>query len=271
MREHLMFQVDAFSDRVFAGNPAAVMVLDTALPDLLMQAIAAENNLAETAFVLPEGASWSIRWFTPTQEAAFCGHATLAAAHVLASEYGRGEDFRFRTGTVGELRASRNGPARYTLDLPLLEPAPLDEIPVALPAIFPKGWKAVFRNFENLFVELGGPDDVAGFRPDMAMIARLAPFGLGITAAGGATHDGDPVDFVSRYFAPAAGIPEDPVTGSAHTTLAPYWARRLGRTDMSAFQASPRGGLVACRIAGDRVFLSGWAATFFKAGIRLPG
>ncbi len=271
MREKLMFQVDAFSDRVFAGNPAAVMVLDTALPDTLMQSIAAENNLAETAFVLPEGADWSIRWFTPTQEAAFCGHATLAAAHVLASEYGQGESFRFSTRSVGDLRVGRNGPANYELDLPLLEPAPLDVVPDALSALFPKGWKAVFRNFENLFVELDSPDAVVGFHPEMAGIALLAPCGLGITAFGGATREGQPVDFVSRYFAPAAGIPEDPVTGSAHATLAPYWARRLGRTDMSAFQASPRGGLVGCRISGDRVLLSGQAVTFFKARIRLPG
>lgn len=271
MRELSMYQVDAFTGRVFAGNPAAVMILDAALSDAEMQAIAAENNLAETAFVTRAGGDWAIRWFTPMQEAAFCGHATLAAAHVLASERGDADSFLFKTRRVGDLRVRRIADATYELDLPLLEPSPVDALPDALAAIFPQGWTSVFRNFENIFVELDRPDNVTTFQPDMAGIARLAPFSLGITASGGATHDGEPVDFVSRYFAPAAGIPEDPVTGSAHATLAPFWARRLGRTELTAFQASPRGGRVGCRILGDRVLLSGQAATFFKARVRLPG
>ena len=259
-----MWQVDAFTARVFGGNPAAVVVLDDGwLPDPLMQAIAAENNLAETAFVVPAGAAWALRWFTPVHEADFCGHATLATAHVLAAELGLAGDMRFTT-RIGELRVEGTDGA-YRLDIPAFRPQPLDPVPAVLTEILTAGWRSAFRNFENIFVELGDEAAVRGFMPDLSRIATLFPLGLCITAPG------ERHDFVSRYFAPGAGIPEDPVTGSTHATLVPHWAARLGRRSLSAFQASSRGGELSCELAGDRVRLSGHAVTFMAATIRLPG
>lgn len=265
-----MYQVDAFADRPFTGNPAAVLVTDASLPDALMQAIAAENNLAETAYVTPAGDGWAIRWFTPLTEAAFCGHATLAAAHVMAVELNLGDRFLFRTQRVGDLLVERVKEGTYRLDLPLFRPELVPDVPDALEDLFPGCVRSVFRNFENLFVALDGPETVAAYSPDLSAISRVAPSGLVITARGGTGPDGAPVDFVSRYFAPGAGIPEDPVTGSTHATLAPYWAERLGKDEMRAYQASPRGGLVGCRIAGDRVVLTGQAVTVIAATLRLP-
>lgn len=264
-----MFQVDAFADRPFTGNPAAVVVTAEALAPKLMQDIAAENNLAETAFVTPEGSDWSIRWFTPTVEAAFCGHATLAAAHVMSAELALGEEFRFRTGRVGPLAVRRVAAGRYALRSPRIEPEPC-LLPTALGSLFPHGHGAAFRTFENIFVELESPGAVLAFCPDTRAIAAATEMGLGITARGGVSRDGVPVDFVSRYFAPAAGIDEDPVTGSAHATLAPFWATRLGRADLTGFQASRRGGLVACHVAKTHVELTGDAVTVFSAELRLP-
>lgn len=264
MRTHAMYQVDAFTDHVFAGNPAAVLVLDGEwLPERVMQAVAGENNLAETAFARPNGAGgWDLRWFTPVHEANFCGHATLATAHVLAAELGTPGELVFST-RVGELRVGRLGDT-YVLDLPTFPPEPLDEVPTVLAELFPTGWRTAFRNFENFFVEL--PDEAAlrALTPDLARVATLFPFGLCVTAAG------DQHDFVSRYFAPGAGIPEDPVTGSTHTTLVPHWASRLGRMELSAFQCSKRGGELKCELDGPRVRLAGSAVTFMTATIRLP-
>jgi len=264
-----MYQVDAFTDRVFHGNPAAVLVLDEALSDAQMLAIAEENNLAETAFVVRpavEGGAFDLRWFTPVHEAAFCGHATLAAAHVLATQHGAKGEMVFETRQVGILRVQREGDDAYTLDLPRFDPAPLEPIPSVFAELFPNGWRAAFRNFENLFVELGDEAEVRAYKPDNLRIASLFPFGLAITAKGeNAMRNG--VDFVLRYFAPGAGIPEDPVTGSTHSTLAPYWAKRLGRTSLVAVQASRRGGTLKCLVASERVFLKGHAATYMRAAL----
>lgn len=261
-----MYQVDAFADRPFAGNPAAVLILDRPLDDRLMQSIATENNLAETAFAVRDGADWLIRWFTPLHEAAFCGHATLATAHVLCSAYQAAQPIRFRTRQVGTLSVSRLKDGRYAMDLPLLPPEPVAALPDELLRLFGADAK-VSRNFENYFVELANPEAVRAFVPDLPLIARMHPMGLAITAQGGATHLGAAVDFVSRYFAPGAGIDEDPVTGSIHATLVPYWADRLGKSDLMAFQASRRGGEVGCRVTGDRVELTGSAVTFMRATI----
>ncbi|MBB4301585.1 PhzF family phenazine biosynthesis protein [Rhodobium orientis] len=256
-----MFQVDAFTDRVFGGNPAAVLILDRWLSDAVLQAIAGENNLAETAFACRGKDGWHLRWFTPTVEVDFCGHATLATAHVLAREHGVAGEMRFAT-RVGELRvtATEDG---YALDVPLLAPEPLERLPEEVAHLVPAG-AILFRNFENFFAELADEDAVTGFSPDLSAIAKLGPVGLVVTATGTTT------DFVSRYFAPGAGIPEDPVTGSTHATLAPYWATRLGKARMTARQASARGGSLTCEIAGERVRLYGQAVTFMKADIRLP-
>lgn len=269
MRDFTMYQVDAFADRLFSGNPAAVMVLDAPLPDALMLAIAAENNLSETAFVLREGETHAIRRFTPSREAAFCGHATLASAHVLMTELGVAGPLTFTTREVGTLRVT-GGEGRYELDLPRIDAAPMDDAPAELAAMFPEGWVDVVRNFENIFVVLRTPEAVTGFRPDAARIAALGDGCIAVTAAGGTDHDGMPVDFTSRYFAPGHGIDEDAVTGSTHATLAPYWAGRLGKDRLAAFQASARGGRVGCRVTADRVALTGQAVTYLRGMIRLP-
>jgi predicted PhzF superfamily epimerase YddE/YHI9 len=257
-----MFQVDAFSDRLFGGNPAAVILLDIFPPPHLMQRIAEENNLSETAFVVPCGDTWQLRWFTPVMEADFCGHATLATAHVLFTEFAAGPELRFTT-RVGPLLV-RKSADEYTLDLPTFPPEILDALPAPVAEIFPCGVVQVFRNFENIFVELASEEMVRNYDPPYGTIASLGTTGLGITAQSVS------YDFVSRYFAPGSGIPEDPVTGSAHATLVPYWADRLSKSRLRAYQASPRGGELSCELRGDRVWLTGAAVTYMKAQIFLP-
>jgi predicted PhzF superfamily epimerase YddE/YHI9 len=258
-----MFQVDAFAERLFAGNPAAVLILEDWLDDALMQAIAAENNLSETAFARRHGPKFDLRWFTPTVEVSFCGHATLATAHILATEYGMDGEIAFATRDVGRITVRPAEPGRYTLDLPSFPPA-LVEPPAVLPALFPNGWDLVLRAAENLYVVLQTDAAVREYQPDMSGILALTGLSLCITAPG------SDCDFVSRYFAPGAGIPEDPVTGSIHASLTPYWAERLGRAELHAVQASGRGGLLDCALAGDRVFVTGRAITYMDATIRLP-
>jgi PhzF family phenazine biosynthesis protein len=256
-----MFQVDAFSDRIFGGNPAAVLILDAWLPEAVMQGIAAENNLAETAFVRPNGKAWDLRWFTPVHEARFCGHATLAAAHILATEHDVGGAMTFNT-KVGELRVARSD-AGYQLDLPSFPPESLRDFTSLVEELFDDQFIPRFQNFENIFVELPGEQAVRDFVPDVLKIIELHPFGLVITGKSEA------YDFVSRYFVPGAGIPEDPVTGSIHATLVPYWAEKLGKNLLSAFQCSQRGGHLICELKDDRVLLTGQAVTFMKAEIYL--
>ncbi|MBM2715101.1 PhzF family phenazine biosynthesis protein [Mesorhizobium caraganae] len=265
-----MYQVDAFTDRLFAGNPAAVLVLDDWLPDDLMLAITQENNLAETAFVKARSdGAWDLRWFAPAHEVNFCGHATLATAHVLLTETeieAKAEAPLVFHTRAGELRVTQ-GPHGYRLDIPRLPPEPLETLPAEIARVFDNQPVGIFRNFENIFADLGSADAVRSFVPDLASIARLGSVGLVVTgqeAANGRAH------FVSRYFAPGAGIAEDPVTGSIHATLVPYWAERLGHKRLMAFQASARGGWLDCELTEDRVFLVGNAVTFMKATISLP-
>lgn len=256
-----MYQVDAFADRLFSGNPAAVLVLKDWLEEWVMQSVAAENNLAETAFVRPNGKGWDLRWFTPLREVDFCGHATLATAHVLAAHHGVTGEMTFAT-RVGELRVLAQDQS-YRLDLPCFPPEPLDLLPASVEGLFEPGSYTAFRNFENIFAEVADEAAVRAFVPDLPKIAELGAQGLVITGKGRA-HD-----FVSRYFAPGAGIPEDPVTGSIHATLVPYWAQKLGRKSFSAYQASARGGHLMCELAGERVLIQGKAITFMKADIYL--
>jgi PhzF family phenazine biosynthesis protein len=259
---YVMYQVDAFSARIFAGNPAAVLILDDWLPDATMQAIAEENNLAETAFVCKRANDFELRWFTPVREVKFCGHATLASAHVLISELGLGEEVVFST-RVGPLLVKRQDDG-YRMDFPSFPPEPVDPLPAELVRIGGSEIVAAFRNFENFFIELRDEAAVRNFVPDLPAITSLDADGLVITARG------ETMDFVSRYFAPAAGIPEDPVTGSIHATLTPYWAEKLGSTKLSARQLSKRSGDLACELQGDRVLISGQAVTFMKATITIP-
>jgi len=261
-----MFQVDAFSDRVFAGNPAAVLLLDEWLQDDIMQAIAQENNLAETAFAKPRtDGSWDLRWFAPAHEVGFCGHATIATAHILLSETKSIAPVVFHT-RVGPLQVSKSADG-YLLDLPSFPPQPLAMLPDEIAHIFSEPPKYIFRNFENIFADLGSSKAVRAFIPDLAAIALLGSVGLVVT---GQETKGQRAHFVSRYFAPGAGIPEDPVTGSIHASLVPYWSQQLKKPRLMAFQASTRGGWIDCELAENRVYLRGSAVTFMQASIFLP-
>jgi PhzF family phenazine biosynthesis protein len=254
-----IFQVDAFANRLFAGNPAAVMPMERFPPDALMQAIAAENNLAETAFLVPDGDDYRLRWFTPTVEVPLCGHATLASAAVVME--------RLKPGCASVVFHSASGPltvtrkiGAYVMDFPA-RPSERVSTPPGMSEALGVAPLEVHANSFNYMAVMESAQSVRALEPDMPGIARLDRDGVIVTARG----DG-PYDFVSRYFAPAKGIPEDPVTGSAHCMLVPYWAQRLGKASFQAFQASRRGGEVSCRLHGDRVELEG-ACVFYLEGM----
>lgn len=258
-----IFQVDAFTDRVFGGNPAAVCPLDTWLPNDTLAAIAAENNLSETAYLVREGpGDYHLRWFTPAVEVELCGHATLASGHVVLGSLDPSlTAVRFSTRS-GLLTVSRDAD-RYALDLPASRAEPVAPPDPAITTAIGRSPREVLCGRQHVAVL----DDEAAVRaivPDLAVIARLGRDGFIVTAPG------DEVDFVSRFFAPHQGIDEDPVTGSAHCTLAPYWADRLGRTTLSARQVSARGGDLECTVAGDRVTLRGSCRSFMRGTITLP-
>lgn len=256
-----LYQVDAFADRVFAGNPAAVCPLESWLPDATMQAIAAENNLSETAFFVPDGDDFGLRWFTPTVEIDLAGHPTLATAHVIFTELEPARDrVRFRTKIGDTLVVTRDGAVLW-MDFPARAPVPradLGDVAGALGAAPAEVMAA--RDGVAVFAREA---EVRALAPDMARVARLDCFGLIATAPG------DTCDFVSRFFAPKAGVPEDPVTGSAHCTLIPYWARRLGKTSLKARQVSTRGGTLLCEHRGERVGIGGEAVTYLRGAITL--
>jgi PhzF family phenazine biosynthesis protein len=257
-----IFQLDAFSSRRFAGNPAAVVVLDRFPEDALLQAVAAENNLAETAFVVPSTGRYRLRWFTPTVEVPLCGHATLAAGAVVAERLEPGRDsVEFDTAS-GPLTVDRVG-SGYRIDLPVrtVRAVPL---PSALAAALGVTPVETATDGGNYLALLATADEVRSLEPDLVAIARLDRTGVVVTAAGDGAHD-----FVSRYFAPAKGIPEDPVTGGAHCALVPFWAARTGRDTFFAYQASRRGGELTCRLAGDRVHLHGSCVFYLEGHIEL--
>jgi len=256
---HTFYQVDAFTDALFKGNPAAVMKLDAFLPDAQMQAIALENNLSETAYVVPSGDHFKLRWFTPTVEIDFCGHATVATAHVLAAEYGLTPPFVFKT-KIGRLSVDISG-SKYVLDAPISKAVPV-EITEQMRMAFPVGLEAAFKAGNNLYLVFEKEDDVSFIKPDMSKIIPLSNHGVGITAQGSSEFD-----CVSRFFVPAEGIDEDPVTGSAHAAIGPYWAARLGKSNLKAYQASARGGILWLDIGEDRLQISGHAVTYMKAEI----
>ena len=257
-----LYQVDAFTDRLFAGNPAAVVPLETWLPHATLQAIAAENNLAETAFFLRETKDYALRWFTPTVEVDLCGHATLASAHVIFDRLEpQRRDVSFRTLKAGTLTVTRQGD-ELAMDFPARPPRPV-AAPSGLAAALGAPPVAVLAARDHLAV-YERQQDVAALRPDFAMLARLDCFAVIATAPGD-----NGVDFVSRFFAPAQGIPEDPVTGSSHCTLIPYWAERLGKTKLRARQISPRGGDLTCAFAGERVTIGGRCVSYLEGTISL--
>jgi len=257
-----LYQVDAFTDSVFGGNPAAVCPLATWLPDATMQAIAAENNLSETAFFVRDGGEYVLRWFTPTIEVDLCGHATLASGYVVMSllEPLR-RSVRFETLKAGTLTVSKNGDL-LEMDFPA-RPATPTEPPPGLLAALGGTPREVLRARDHLVV-YDSAAEVAALTPDFAALAKVDCWAAIATAPG---ENG--VDFVSRFFAPAQGVPEDPVTGSSHTTLTPYWAKRLGKTTLEARQLSRRGGALSCTLNGDRVGIAGRAVLYLEGSIEV--
>jgi PhzF family phenazine biosynthesis protein len=255
-----MYQVDAFSGQVFAGNPAAICPLDAWLPDAQMQSIAAENNLAETAFFVRNGKGYKLRWFTPLVEVDLCGHATIASAQVILNDLMPGErsvSFETRSGT---LTVTREGDL-YSLDFPSRPPGPCEPNSELVHAL--GGNPEAVLAARDYFVVYGSEEELRALKPDMQALMNIDRFAVIATAPG---RD---FDFVSRFFAPSKGVPEDPVTGSAHCSLIPYWSKRLGNTKLHAFQVSPRGGELWCEDRGERVTISGKAVRFFEGTIFL--
>lgn len=253
-------QVDAFTDKPFAGNPAAVCVLPTPRDEAWMANVAREMNLSETAFLVKQNDGYNLRWLTPEVEVALCGHATLASAHVLWEErhLKAGEQARFHTKS-GLLTADRKG-EWIELDFPATLESPADP-PKGLSATLRATLKYVGRNKFDYLVELDSEETVRKLAPDFSALRKLDARGVIVTAR--ATTAG--FDFVSRFFAPGSGVDEDPVTGSAHCCLGPYWAKKLAKTEFVAYQASARGGVVRVRLDGDRVRLGGQAVTVLRA------
>jgi PhzF family phenazine biosynthesis protein len=257
-----IYQIDAFADRPFAGNPAAVCPLDDWLPDEVLQGIALENNLSETAFLVRQGENgYRLRWFTPTVEVPLCGHATLASGYmVLTRLQPELSEIAFDT-LSGRLVVARDGDL-LTMDLPANPSRPI-EAPEGLVAALGRTPVEVHQA-SYLMAVYEREAEVRGLTPDIGALAKIGPGNVIVTAPGAEA------DFVSRFFAPGAGVPEDPVTGSAHCTLVPYWAARLGRTKLEARQISARGGRLVCELAGERVRLSGACAFYMEGTIELP-
>jgi PhzF family phenazine biosynthesis protein len=254
-----VYQVDAFTDRPFAGNPAAVCLLDYPADENWMQLVAAEMNLAETAFLHREADGFRLRWFTPTVEVDLCGHATLASAHVLwtAGYLWTSEEARFYTKSG--LLTARLVDGWIELDFPAV-PAEPAEAPPGLIESLGGTPLSVGRNKFDYLVEVATEQEVHKLQPDFARLGEIAARGVMVTSR----SRGGKYDFISRFFGPAAGINEDPVTGSAHCCLAPYWAEKLGKQEMVGYQASPRGGVVRVRLQGERVLLGGQAVMVMR-------
>jgi len=257
-----LYVIDAFTRRVFGGNPAAVCPLDAWLPDDVMQKIGQENNLSETAFFVRESeGTYGLRWFTPTIEVDLCGHATLASAFAIFNfidPSAAAVTFKSRSGP---LRVARDG-ERLTLDLPARRPAPCDAPAGLLDGLGARP-REVLRSSVDYLAVYDSEDEVRALRPDMSLLAALDSLGVIVTAPGRES------DCASRYFAPGAGIPEDPVTGAAHCTLTPYWAEKLSKPQIHALQVSARGGELFCEDAGDRVKVSGYAVRYSEGFLYL--
>ncbi|MDB5031439.1 PhzF family phenazine biosynthesis protein [Mucilaginibacter sp.] len=258
-----IYQADAFTDQLFGGNPAAICPLTKWLPDKVMQKIAVENNLAETAFFVKTGNGYLLRWFTPEYEIDLCGHATLASAHILFTELGyAGDTIHFETIKAGALTVKRDGD-KYIMDFPSRPPIPIEKPNGLIEALGGVQPAAILRS-RDFFVVYDSEIEISDITPDFFALSKMDTVGVIVTAPG---RD---VDFVSRFFAPGAGIPEDPVTGSAHCNLIPYWAKRLGKNKLHAYQISARKGELWCEFKEDRVLMSGKAVTYLKGEIYLP-
>jgi len=258
-----IYQADAFTDTLFGGNPAAICPLQEWLPDAVMQQIAAENNLAETAFFVKTDNGYLLRWFTPELEIDLCGHATLASAHILFTELGYNEPaIHFETLKAGVLTVTRDGD-RYTLDFPSRPAQPVDKLPMDLINALGGKIPVEVLKARDYMVVYETEADVRDLKPDFSVLAKVDAMGIIVTAEG----EHDDIDLVSRFFAPSAGIDEDPVTGSAHCNLIPYWAEILEKHQLHAYQISARKGELWCQLKGDRVLMSGKAVTYLKGEI----
>jgi PhzF family phenazine biosynthesis protein len=256
-----LYQIDAFASRLFSGNPAAVVLLKEWLPEATMQAIAAENNLAETAFVVAREDVSLLRWFSPAVEVDLCGHATLAAGHVLFRYvYPALEKVSFETKS-GILHVQRKGD-QLSLDFPARPGKSVVVSDALASALRAKPREAYLAR--DILAVFDSEADIRNLRPDFEAIAKLDAFAVIVSAPG------SDVDFVSRFFCPGGGVPEDPVTGSAHCTLTPYWANRLRKTSLSAKQLSPRGGELQCELRNDRVIISGKTVEYLRGDISIP-
>lgn len=255
-----IYQVDAFTDKVFGGNPAAVVPLEQWLPDDILQQIAMENNLSETAFYVQEGERYLLRWFTPTVEVDLCGHATLATAHVLFQHEGfEGEAITFYSDRSGILKVSREGDD-LILDFPVDDVKEIQLTTDLQDCFIPSALQA-YRGKSDVVLVFEKEEDIRSLQFDLSKIANIPARGVITTAPGRS------VDFVSRFFGPQVGVPEDPVTGSAHTTLIPIWAEKLEKTNFTAKQLSARGGTLNCELQGDRVAIGGKAVTYLLGTI----
>jgi PhzF family phenazine biosynthesis protein len=262
MKSIKIFQVDSFTDELFTGNPAAVCILNEAIEEETMQLIANENNLSETAFVIPHGIGFKIRWFTPTVEVDLCGHATLASAFVLFNymAYEKPE-ITFYSLRSGELRVSREKDLLF-LDFPV-DTIEAKDARRMIEACLNFRPKEVFKGKTDFMAVMESEHIIKNLKPDFRQIAKLNARGLIVTAKG------NEVDFVSRFFAPQVGIDEDPVTGSAHTTLTPYWSEKLGKDEMTAIQLSKRGGKLICRYNEKRCLIGGNAKLYLSGELHI--
>jgi PhzF family phenazine biosynthesis protein len=258
-----IYYVDAFTNRRFSGNPAAVMPLSDFLPDETLQAIAAENNLSETAFLVPDNGNYRLRWFTPLLEVPLCGHATLASAAVVMQRLEPGRQqvvFHSLSGSL-TVKIENSG---YTMNFPARPSEPIPVFPELTEALGVAPVEVLVNQF-NYMAVLKDEATVRGLAPDLEEVAQIGRPGVIVTAIASI----GPYDFISRYFAPAKGIPEDPVTGAAHCMLAPYWAKRLDKSELRAFQASRRGGEILCRLIDDRVELQGNCVFYLRGEVEI--
>ena len=263
MKTQELYQVDAFASELFTGNPAGVCILESWLSEETMQAIAAENNLAETAFAVPSKDGYAIRWFTPETEVDLCGHATLATAHVLFDTLeASSNSIRFQSRERGMLEVTKSDDW-LVLDFPTDSIAEV-EMPQDLAKAVGGAPKSCWKGLTDYMLVYDTEEEIRALSPNYHLLDKIPVRGV-IATSPGRDHD-----FISRFFAPNCGVPEDPVTGSAHTTLTPYWSNILGRTRLSAAQLSPRGGILKCELQGDRVKIAGKAVTYMKAELYLP-
>ena len=258
-----IYQADAFTGELFGGNPAAVCPLQEWLSDELMQKIALENNLSETAFLVKDGNDYHIRWFTPGTEVKLCGHATLAAAHILFTLLGQTGNTIIFHSKSGPLKVTKLNSGKLMLDFPANIPEAIKEVPAGIFEGLGIATAPVFKTSFDYMVVLASQKIIEGLQPDFKTLAQVPCRGIITTAKG------DDVDFVSRCFYPQSGIDEDPVTGSAHTIMVPYWSKELNKTSMKAIQLSKRRGYLDCELAGDRVLMSGTAVTYLKGEIEV--